>query len=388
MTLKLDWGKGKKTPKADVGMVYLQKGIRWIPNYKVEIDGKGKAVIKLQATIINELADVENVKAHLVIGVPSFAFKDTADPISLGQTVSQLSQYFQESAQTGYAFSNAIMSQGAGRQDYPDSERNRLPASAETIDLGPEVAGSGKNEDLFVFTVENVSLKKGQRMVIPVTEFELSYSDIYKLTLNFTPPQQIHENFNSQQLKQLAKYLATPKPKHVLRLKNDSAYPLTTAPALILKDGKLISQGMITYTPAGADCDLEMSSAIDIRAKTQNEQKNFTPNAININGNSYSRADMAGLISITNHKTEKVKIEITRFVIGSIDEATGDADIQQLGHFFDVWAMDEDLPEWFNWYSWPWWWYHVNTLGQISWSIELEPDEKVQLEYSWHYFWL
>ncbi|HCO94906.1 MAG TPA: hypothetical protein DIU00_13300, partial [Phycisphaerales bacterium] len=94
MTLKLDWGKRRPAQTAEVGMVYVQRGIRWIPNYRIDIDGKGNATVKLQATIINELADVEDVKAHLVIGVPRFAFENTPDPISLQQTVAQLSRHF------------------------------------------------------------------------------------------------------------------------------------------------------------------------------------------------------------------------------------------------------------------------------------------------------
>ncbi|MHC5145559.1 MAG: hypothetical protein ACYSOK_00460, partial [Planctomycetota bacterium] len=85
MTLKLE--KSKKSDTAQVGMAYVQKGIRWIPSYRVEIDGKGKAVIKLQGTIINELADLDDISTHLVIGVPRFAFKDTPDPISFQETV-------------------------------------------------------------------------------------------------------------------------------------------------------------------------------------------------------------------------------------------------------------------------------------------------------------
>jgi len=56
--------------------------------------------------------------------------------------------------------------------------RNEAPAGnhGETLDLGPDVAGSGKNEDLYIFTLEHVTLKKGQRMVVPVAEYELKYT--------------------------------------------------------------------------------------------------------------------------------------------------------------------------------------------------------------------
>ena len=83
-----------------MGLLYLQKGIRWIPSYKFVIDGKGGVTVQLEATLINELADLDDVTANLVVGVPSFAFADTADPIGMGQTVAQLSQYFQPDAQT------------------------------------------------------------------------------------------------------------------------------------------------------------------------------------------------------------------------------------------------------------------------------------------------
>ena len=95
LTLKLDWQDDQPEKEADVGIMYLQKGIRWIPNYKISIDGEGNAAVQLQATLINELADLEDVTAHLVIGVPTFVFKDTLDPISLQETVAQLSQHFQ-----------------------------------------------------------------------------------------------------------------------------------------------------------------------------------------------------------------------------------------------------------------------------------------------------
>jgi len=61
---------------------------------RIEIDGKGKANLSLQGTIINELKDLQDARAHLVIGVPSFMFKDTVDPMSMQETVAQLGTVF------------------------------------------------------------------------------------------------------------------------------------------------------------------------------------------------------------------------------------------------------------------------------------------------------
>ena len=378
MTFKLNW-KDAAPAAADVGMVYLQKGLRWIPSYKVDIDGKGNAIIKLQATIVNELTDLENVSAHLVIGVPSFAFKDILDPVALDQTIAQLSQHFQSSSQTAYAFDNAIRSQ-VMRADY------EMPAQPQP-DSGPELAGSEKNEDLFVFTFENLSLKKGQRIVVPIAEYKIKYTDVYKLSLQVAPPAEFRRSFSSSQNIEIERLMNQPAVKHYLRLENDSDYPFTTAPALILNNGRLVSQALMTYTAVGGKCDLEMSTAVDVFVKCFDKQTQYTPNAKTINGNTYSKIDMAGSVTLTNHKKQDIKIEVKRFVLGNIDEANLDAEINQLGHGYGSWLSENSLPLWWNWYSWPWWWYHVNSLGQISWDIELKAGEKIELQYQWHYFW-
>ena len=54
-------------------------------------DGKGSAHVTFQATLINELADLKDVTANLVIGVPTFFFSGHSDPIGLQQVMAQLS---------------------------------------------------------------------------------------------------------------------------------------------------------------------------------------------------------------------------------------------------------------------------------------------------------
>src|SRR6266851_2882008 len=129
LTLKLDWTGGKPERSADVGIMYLQKGVRWIPNYLVDLDGAGKATVKLQATLINEMTDLENVTANLVVGVPSFLFKETLDPMALGQTLAQLTPYMQSDQQLATNYSNSMMTQTARM-----TEINQRPPAA---DLGP-----------------------------------------------------------------------------------------------------------------------------------------------------------------------------------------------------------------------------------------------------------
>ena len=384
LTLDLKW-QSQPRKEAEVGMLYLQRGIRWIPSYNIAINDKGQAVLKLEATLINELTDISDVTAHLVIGVPSFAFKDSVDPISLREDVARLSSSFRQDSQTAFGFSNAIMSQqampAAGRRVHPQE-------AASTLNLGPELGGSQKSEDLYMFTVEHITLRKGERMVMPIAEYDLSYEDVYALDIPFSPPPEVLQNLGHSQRMDLMRMHVGPKVKHKIRIENKSEHPFTTAPAMILKDGRIVAQGMMTYTPVGGDVDIELTTSVDITVKKVDNETERTPNAVNWNGNHYARIDLKGMIALTNYKEEPVTIEITRHVLGNVDTVGQQGEKEMVNPFEDnSFLPDERTSTWWYGYSWPWWWYRFNGIGRIKWTTTLEPTKSAEHTYSWHYFW-
>jgi len=383
MTLKLNWEDNRPGESANVGMVYVQRGLRWIPNYRVDIDGEGKATFKLQATLVNELADLEGVTAHLVIGVPTFAFQDMVDPISMQETAAQVTQHMRRDSRTAYSFSNAIMSQAVATR----ARHSVAPAPTPTVDLGPEVADAGKHEDLYVFTVENITLDKGQRMTVFIDEFELNYEDVFLLDVPFGPPPEARANLNTEQQAIMARLLHAPKVKHAIRMTNTSEAPLTTAPALIFRQGRVIAQGMMTYTAIGGSTDLELTTAVDVTVKTEDSETKRTPNAQTWHGHSYDRVDLAGSIDLTNHREDAVTVEVRRWVLGHLDEASHDAKVDQVGRQEGESFTTGGRFPWWQWYNWPHWWRHVNTIGRASWTVKLESGQHVALTYAWHYFW-
>lgn len=377
LTLKLDWPGGKVGKTADVGMLYLQRGVRWIPGYKVTIDGKGSALVQLQATLLNELTDLENVSAHLVIGVPSFDFRDTPDPIGLQETLAQLSSYFGRDARTSNAFSNAVMSQTARMGEYADAE----PARS----LGPEVAGANRSEDLFVFTVRGVTLRKGERMVLPVAEYRLAYKDVYTLELPFAPPRELTESYNTEQQAQWARLLAAPRVLHKIRLRNAGGQPLTTAPALLLGGERVLGQGTMTYTPPGAEADLTLTAAVDVSVKKTERETGRTADAVEMGGYKYARVDLAGTIRLTNNKKEAVRLEVNRYVLGSVDSADNNGVVARINLLEDPEALGDAAASLRS--GWPSWWSQVNGVGRITWKLDLPPGKSIDLNYAWHYFW-
>jgi hypothetical protein len=322
------------------------------------------------------------VTVNLVVGVPTFSFADTLDPIGMGQTVAQLSQSFQRDLQTQFAFSNAIMSQVAA------PSRMAQPQAPAAADLGPEVGGSTKNEDLFVFTLRHVTLKKGQRMVVPVKSFDLKYEDVFTVDIGFAPPPEVWRNFNHQQQSEIAKLFLAPKAVHKLRLTNSSKYPITTAPALIMSGNQVLGQGMTTYTSVGGRLDLPITTAIDIQVKKSDKEISRDHNAASWEGNTYAKINLNGTIRLTNNRAVPAKIEVTRNVLGNASEAEHDGQVEMQNVFEDdSLGPTRGYPDWWGWYSWPHWWTHFNGIAKITWKLELEPGKSVELKYNWNYYW-
>jgi hypothetical protein len=382
LRLKLDWGQAPTPKSAQVGMTYLQKGIRWIPNYRVRLAPQGEAIVQLQATLLNELTDLNNVTVHLVIGVPSFDFKSTMDPISLSESVAQLSAYFQEPSQTAYALSNSMMTQTqvARMGEY----RARTAPPPSTPNLGPDVDSGEHGDDLFVFTVKDISLRKGERMVVPVGEWRMKYQDVLRLEIHAAPPAEVRGSFNSEQQAQLARLFHAPKAKHIVRIENTAPVPLTTAPAMLVSGDRLLGQGMMTYTSPGGAVDLTITTAVNLGVMHEETEDGRTSNAANFGGHSFDRIDVSGSIRLTNHRREPVRVEVIRTMLGAVDEANQDGRITKLGPFT---SDDIGQPVWWQWYSWPAWWHQLNSRGRVRWELTIPAGAKTELAYEWHYFW-
>jgi hypothetical protein len=383
LTLSFAWPAAGPRREIEAGMAYVQEGLRWIPSYRVTIGNAGKARVQLQATLVNELADLDDVTANLVVGVPTFAFKGVVDPMALQQTVAQLGEYFGATSASGLSLSNAIMSQVAGASD----RRGREEAfrTSEAGEQGPDVAGSERDEDLFVFTVRHVTLMKGERMVLPVAECELAYRDVYVLDLPFAPPPEVRSNVNDAQQRELARLLGAPRFTHVLRLMNSAREPLTTAPALIASGDRVLGQGMMSYTAPGAEGDLPVTAAVDIKVARTDKETGRIPNELVLDGSAYLRVNLDGNIAITNRRDQAVDIEVKRSILGHADTAGQAGTVAMVNAYEDGAGVAQ--PRWWGWYGWPGWWGAVNGVGQFTWKAKVDAGKSLALTYTWHYFW-
>jgi len=194
-------------------------------------------------------------------------------------------------------------------------------------------------------------------------------------------------NLNNEQQRELGRLLNAPKVMHKVRLTNSSQYPLTTAPALIIRSGRVLAQGLMTYTSTGASVDLPITAAIDFQVKKSDLETKRTANAVEENGNRYTRIDLSGKIALTSHRPQPAEIEVTRYVLGSADHTDHDGKAEKLNTFENGEFLAGEYPNWWGWYGWPAWWSYFNGIGRITWKLALEPGQTLEVGYEWHYFW-
>jgi hypothetical protein len=268
-------------------------------------------------------------------------------------------------------------------------------AQAEAASDQTTVDGGSKSEDLYVFAVKHVSLKKGERMVVPVLEAEVAYDDLYTLDIPITPPPEVQctnpgayranvaDGHSGTQAADSLKFL------HKVRLKNTLPQPFTTAPALLVENSQgkevILAQSLMTYAAQGSASDLTVTTAVDLKAVKHENEVGRQDSATTWLNNKYARINVEGGITITNYGVKAVKIEVNRRVLGQVDTVSGNGSMQMLNALNE--AASSPLPIWWGYYSWPGWWTQMNGMGKYTFQADLAPRQKAECSYKWHYFW-
>ena len=144
----------------------------------------------------------------------------------------------------------------------------------------------------------------------------------------------------------------------------------------------------MTYTASGASVDVELNPAINVPVLREESVVKQTPNALLIDGNHFTRHDLAGTLTLTNHTGAPVVLEINRVVFGLADTADHDGKIRQLNGLENIDRyLDLGDARRGRSFDMSWWWRGTNGLGLFTWTPTLPAGEKLSLTYTWHYLW-
>lgn len=315
----------------NLGIAALERGIRWIPAYRVEVKGSPikEAKLELEANLVNELTDLKNTEMYFVVGVPHFLFQDTMSPLSMNTAFAGVSSYFQTSGNNRNL--NISAQQVSYMIDGADTQENTTPSPTIAND---EQLNSFSAEQLFLYQANAITLKKGERSSLRLFSLTVPCSEVFEWTVNDDPGTQrryldYSGNSNSQPLIQ---DLST-KVWYALRLKNSTGMPWTTAPAITFREWKPIGQDMLTFTPIGGDNILRVTPATEVIGSQTLEEKSRERTQLKYSGSTYDfdLITVEGKLKLRNVKKEAVEVVLTRNLVGEVVSAGDDGKISREG---------------------------------------------------------
>ena len=351
---QLDVRLAKPAGGQKLTLSYLAKGITWAPSYMVDISEPDKARISAKAAIINDIGDLDNVRVQLVTGSPNLQFADIVSPLALKQNLAQFLQAL-ASGQSHRGRMAGVMSQRAAVM------YNELDSSASIMpDYGAADTGQ-MAEDLFFYPVEKVNLKKDQVGYYPLFTESVAYEHIYQWDI----PDYVNED---------GRYTYGQRDQgqgpveqdiwHSLRLQNTTKVPWTTAPAQTVKDGLILGQDTLKYTPSKGKNTLRITKAMSVKAQQKELETERQRGVLTVYGRNYDLVDIEGKLSVRNFQDKAITMEITKTVSGEVVSHEPRAKIEKLARGLRA----------------------VNSLSKLTWSIELEPGQEKEINYAYRVY--
>ena len=337
--------------------ICLERGLTWAPGSHVDITDGKKLKITSKATIMNDGQKLDGVDVRLITGFPHVRYLNILDPLTSGQSID--------------AFLSSMMRAGMGVADaspmtqtlmFAGSREGTFARAADPIfmpfDIG-QLAGL-QLEDLFFYTREDVTLDRGERGYYMLFQEEAEYEHVYTLDI---PETGWWQGGNDPS--------RVPTPMkfdvwHTLEFTNPTEFPLTTAAATTFKDGEIIGQDMLSYVPPKGEANLKITKALDIQNDL--DEQEIDREIAAIKRTSYTRAyDLVrakGSVEVVNYKSETVALKVRKWLVG---------EVSTVSHAGETIKNKAGLRS-------------VNPNSEISWTIELEPGEKVELAYAFHVY--
>lgn len=294
----------------------MASGLSWAPSYVLELGPGGKARLTGKAVVVNDLEDLVETRLRLVVGFPHFQFAGVRDPLLPDVMLAQ----FRNMLAGAEADAPRLGVPGVMAQTLRAAE---LGYAAEPISGPATPLEAEPSEDLYVYDLGAVSLRRGERAYLPLLSQEVEYAHRFDWELpdrvdrydRFQPPEEVE---------------AAPV-WHVLRLRNAAQAPWTTAPILVTGDAGPVAQSRLDYTAAGAEASVRLTRAMDlvgqileVRADSERAERQ----AVRLFGNDYERVRVKGTLELANHSRRAASMRVVKHFSGDLVNAEGDPKAQ------------------------------------------------------------
>jgi len=341
---------GLKKKPATIQISYLAKGMAWAPSYRIDISKSKSLRLVQKAVIKNELETIENAEVNLISGFPSVEFAHVTSPMSLRNN---WQSYFGQLNTPVRSPSHASLGNMVTQQRV---SFNR-PTPNQGFDLSAIPTGDGV--DLHYQNIGRHSLDEGDSLVVETASAKAKYGRIVEWIVPDT------RAANGQFIQEYQRNQSPDKYEDAawdaIQFRNPLAFPMTTAPAMVVDGGRFNGQSMSYWVNRGEQTTLRITKALSIRTLHLQEEVKAKRKDVWLGGNRYYRPVVKGELRVNNHRKETVNLMIQRRFSGDLIQADRSPKCS---------LMEKGV-------------YSVNKRNQCRWNLKLKPGQEIKLNYSY-----
>ena len=358
--VQLDISLKKAAGGQKITISCLAKGATWAPSYMIDITEPNKARLAAKAEVMDEVCDLNGVDIKFVTGFPNLKFADVISPVAMKENLAQFLQSLlrgqSERGQALGAVSNAMVQQQVMAYD-----RRGMAGELEVMPAYGAAEMGKAAEDLFLYPVEKVCLAKGEVGYFPLFTETVPYKHIYRWEIpDYVKPEGDYYYDQSRQQREPEQQEVW----HCIRLDNVMKLPWTTAPAEIVKDGVILGQDMLDYTPVKERGTVKITRAMNVKAEQIELEKDRKRDAAHYYNFNWDLVTVEGKLSVTNLQDKPITLEVTKMISGDVNTMEPRAKVEKLAKMLRM----------------------VNANVRLTWTMELAAGEQKEMTYTYEVY--
>lgn len=307
----------------EVGVAYLQEGIRWEPSYILDLHGD-QGRLSLRASMQNTTEKLVDADVYFVVGSPFVANRGISDmlvPASASPAQPEKSD-------------NKDKVEKTTAERMEEAEAAAAARETPKAGLGAAVTRDEAGE-LYYYHKPGLSLDNNDIAMVSIFESMVPVNPRFEW------------NADGEEV------------SYLIGIKNLSGQPLTTGPVFVLEDGKAIGQETVKYAPASGETEIRLSRGIGLKVeKTEAEVKRLAP--VHVGRTDYIPVVLKGTLTVTNYKSLKAAVRISKTARGRVDALSDGGKIKQT-------QILNGEP---------------NPINDLEWSLELAPNASRTVTYT------
>jgi hypothetical protein len=346
--LILTVGPEQKGPST-LHISYLTHGISWAPSYRVRLLNNNILLLQQQAAIKNELEDLADAEFQLISGFPNVECANVDSLLSPNQT---WANFFAQLNGGGIGGGQMAGANGAFT--------NNITQTPEVQAGPPGLPAASDDVDVHYNSIGKHTLDLGDAMSMQVASGQSTYERV----VEWTVPDLRDANGQVAPMPDAGPDVPSPSDMawDAVQFKNPLPFAMTSAPAMIVDNGKFAGQQMSLWVNIGEQTTLRITRALSLGTHAvEEEDAPANRQAVMIGARSYQKVTINGKLIMNNRRTTDVKILIRRQFSG--DLVTADENPTLKGR-----AEGQ---------------YSINPRYEMDWTVTLKAGEQKTLKYQY-----